>query len=172
MRRRDLLKKSAGALAASALFTGVSAARDEGEAPNENVGSALVHPLTNEPLEVGAGQWITHRFGWVDAEGEESTEADVQRWFNKTHVEVFIDGEEIENPEQYWGDIFYAEDQGQWKVMWEYTTPPKSPGLYSFKVNWVYEETFEDGDRTWEEGTYTTKSEYRVVPGKNEGKKK
>jgi hypothetical protein len=167
MRRRTILKQSAGVLAASALFAGVSAGREEGEAPNDSVDTASVHPLADEPLEVRTGQWIEHSVGWVDREGEESTREDVERWFDKTRIEVFIGGEKIEDPERYWTDIQYDEEADEWGVAWRYTTPPKSPGLYTFKVNWIYEETFEDGDWKTEPGTYPTTGKYRVVPGKN-----
>lgn len=172
MRRREILKKSAGVLAASTLFTGVSAARKNGEIPNENVDRTHIHQFADEPIEVKAGEWLRYRWGWIDSEGEESTKEAVQRWLDTTRVEVYVDGEAIENPEQYWSDIYLHEDREQWAVAWECNKPPKSPGLYTFKVKTIYEETFEDGESKWPAGTYTNQSQFRVVPrrGKKEEK--
>ena len=175
MRRREFARTIGAGIATLGISSSVTA-RSEGELPNGNVPVETVSIFSSEedPRIVSAGSWLNHRWGWVDAEGGDSTYEDVKNWRDATEHTILIDGEEIETPEQYWGDI-YQNDDGSWIVLWEYYTPPKEPGVYTFTVKTRYTEDFEDtdtdpdtrdADREAGETEFALTGYYRVVGGK------
>lgn len=130
-----------------AASTGVVGAGGKGESPSDKVDTTDVHPLNpnpSEPINVPKGNWVNHYIGWVDHEGAGSEKEDVERWLDAVEMEVFIDGEEIENPDQYWGDVNYSDEKEGYVVWWEYQSPPKPPGLYDYTVVYNYPDGFED----------------------------
>lgn len=167
MRRRDVLKRSAGVLTAATVFSGTSTAREPGELPDDDVPVSRVNPFGKkwDPITVGSGDWITHTIGWLDIEGGDRTKEDVATWLDVVEFSAFIDGEEIQNPEQYWGAIEHAEDRNSWVVWWEYSTPPKQPGLHTFTTQTVYPDGFEDAG--FAPGKTTELRSYYQVRGEN-----
>lgn len=149
MRRRTVVKGAAGALTTITLFSGIGSARSEGELPNGNVSESRVHPFgtRDDPIQVATGDWITHYLGWIDDEGGDHSREDVAAWLDAVEFSARIDGDPVENPDQYWGDIVPQKtDDGTdtWAVWWEYSTPPKKPGLHTFTIRLEYPDGFDD----------------------------
>lgn len=153
--RRTVLKTlGAGIAVGGASFASTpAAARDSGEPPAGNVPTTEVTILIpkDDPRPVEPGSWLKHYHGWIDGEGGDRTKADVERWLDSVETTPKIDGEVIENPSQYWGDVTYSEEYDSWVVFWEYYTPPKKPGLHEFSVEYSHPDGFEDTSP--EEGT-------------------
>lgn len=47
--------------------------------------------------------------------------------------DVRIDGEPVEEEDEYWGEVQQTDD-GSWIVRWRYATPPKEPGLCELEM--------------------------------------
>lgn len=123
------------------LASGQVSARGPGGKPNGNVDSTEVSVFSTEddPVQVARGDWVKHRIGWLA-----DTEEDVQTWLDTVEKTFYIDGEEVEDTEQYFGEIEpYGE--GNAVVQWEYYEPPKSPGLHTFTVEFYYPEGYDGG---------------------------
>ena len=176
-----MLKGAGVALAGSAFASGASADSEnntEGDLPNKKVPYTYVYPFVNVPQEKEAGRWIVHRTGWIGIpplkrhrEGETyvSTYDEVSRFVESINTRAWIDGEEIENADQYWREP--EKHDGNWIVYWDYATPPKPPGEYTFKTAIEFEETYvideEELGIVREKGTINTRSAtYSVVPQK------
>lgn len=153
MKRRDFVTRASGIALGSVLASGTVAGRDGGSSPNGNVRTETVSIFAPEddPRQVSTGSWISHSWGWFDGEGGDSTREDLERWLDAVELTVLIDGEEVENPDQYLGEIFLNDD-GKYQIDWEYVTPPKSPGRYTFTVEYYYPDGFEDVSDEDEEG--------------------
>lgn len=180
MDRRSVLKGAGAALIGSAAATGaVSAEKNNGEGylPNRKVPYTYVYPFVDFPQEKLAGRWIIHRIGWIavpveelqrDGETYVSTYDEVERYKESVTVRAWIDGEEIAEADQYWREPVKINDT-DWVVYWDYATPPKAPGEYTFELTIEYEETYEINEEelaiTREEGTKVTHSAtYSIVP--------
>lgn len=175
MRRRTFAKSIGAGIAGLGLTSTVSA-RSEGELPNENVEFTNVHPFApaEDPVTVPAGDWIRHIVGWVD-DGEQRR-VDVEAYLDAVEMRVWIDGDEIENPDQYWGDIVYqdrtAEDEEpayKYFVWWTYDTPPKDPGSHTFTVEFAFPDGLDAGESTRPVGfSRTFEGHYEVRPGRTQ----
>lgn len=171
MRRRTFAKTVGAGIAGLGLSSTVSA-RGEGELPNENVDFTRVHPFGSKknPIAVPTGSWIKHYTGWVD-DGEQHKE-EVEAYLDAVELSAYIDGEEVEKPEQYWGDIWLQDrsDEGEepvykWVVYWEYDTPPKEPGMHTFRTEYHYPDGLDAGASQRPVGhTDTLTSYYEVLP--------
>jgi len=175
MRRRQFVSLVGAGLATVGLTGTVSA--DPGRTPpNENVDNSEVYPFPwvapkDDPKQIDTGEWITHAHAWIDPTKDESGKEDVQRWLDAVEQTVWIDGEEVENPDQYWSDVQYNEEEDAYFTRWKKSTPPKSPGLYSFTLENYYPDGYEDDTESREPGTRNKfTGYYEVVSGK--GKKK
>lgn len=132
MRRRQLAR-IIGAGSAGLGLTSTVSARGEGELPNDHVDTVRIHPFANDkedPITVPAGTWLEHSIGWIDT-GEQN-KSDVQTFLDSVEYAAWIDGEEIENPEQYWGDIYWDAENERWTVWWipHTTERPRSLHLH------------------------------------------
>lgn len=169
MRRRQFARLVGGSIAGAGLLGHVSA-REAGDTPNDNVSDKRITPFSSEddPDEVSTGTWISHALGWVDKEGGDSTKADVERFIDVVEVSATIDGEEIEDTEEYWGDVHYDDDYEAYIGWWEYSTPPKSPGTYEFTIEFYYPDGFYDsGNEVREPGRRDSfTGYYEVTPKK------
>lgn len=166
--RRDVLQKSGLALAGATALSGTALADDAdprpepiaGTVPNDSVQSSIVNPYgSNDSAE--AGDWIIHDFGWVIPMpvGEGGVEA-ARDWVNTTETQVVIDGELVENPEQYWREPHAFEgDDSLTIIPWQYKTPPKSVGEYYFE--W---QSYLDGEPTF--GIFPFGQNYTVENGR------
>lgn len=136
--RRNLLKQIGAAVGAGTLLTSTASARGDGTAPSDRVETedVSIFSAQDDPTTVATGSWINHRFGWLDANGE-STREGIERFFDAVELTIWIDGELVEDHEQYWRDPYQNED-GDWLAYWEYVTKPKSPGLYEFSVEFYF----------------------------------
>lgn len=172
MHRRTVLRTVGGAVAGSSLFGGtVSAGGERRLPPNVHVPSSGVHPFSNVPgVEapvVSTGEWIPHRIGWVDDPSGGLEREDVARFMDAVTVHAEIDGESVEDADQYWGEIQPYEDDN-YVVWWRYSTPPKRPGTHTFSFTFEFVEEYRDqgtdGEgRYHEEGeTVAVSGEYRV----------
>jgi hypothetical protein len=130
------------------LTTTTVAARDEGELPNGNVSTSPVNPFFRK--EVPTGDWVHHRFGWVESCKDPATNARrAADYLDVTDITVHINGERIENPEQYYADSAEpfppGEDADTTDARWvpfSYYTPPKGVGEYSFARRVEYTDEF------------------------------
>lgn len=173
MRRRQFARTVGASIVGVGLASTVSA-REEGELPNGQVEFTRVHPFApeDEPVSVPAGDWIKHTVGWVD-DGEQRRE-DVEAYLDAVEITVWIDGEETENPDQYWGDIVYQdrteddeESEYKYYVWWEYYTPPKEPGSHTFTIEFSFPDGLDAGDSQRPEGfTNTLEGHYEVQAGR------
>lgn len=165
MRRRQFLAATGTAVAATALASGVTAAggSGRGEVPG-NAPSTSVHPFPSGTQSVSTGEWIVHRIGWVDAEGGDSTRADVEEFLAKTDTQAWIDGDPVADTESYWGEPVEGDD-GRWYVWWRYATPPKSPGSYDFRYRIEFTEALSEGDNPAGKVVDFTGT-YEVSPGR------
>lgn len=129
------------ALGAAALAAGAHAAGPGGrDPPSENTPSAEVHPFpTGDPQQISTGEWVVHRVGWVAP-----SRAAIEDFRAKVELQAWVDGEPV-GDDSNWGDP-YQED-GDWYVMWRYATPPKSPGVYTFRARFEFTEALNDGSR-------------------------
>lgn len=145
MQRREFLRKTVIGTLGSVSAMGIVSGRDNGEAPNGKVKTETVSMFAprDDPRVVNAGSWLIHRWSWIDLEGGDSTEEDVQRYLDSVELSIQIDGEEIENPDQYWGNI-HRNEEGKYIVHWKYKTPPKSTGLHTFSVEVSFPDGYED----------------------------
>jgi len=175
MRRRQFVSLVGAGLATVGL-TGVASADPGRTPPNENVDNTEVYPFgwtapKDDPKQVNTGEWITHTLSWIDAGDEESERDDVERWLEAVEMTAWIDGEKVEDAEQYWGDVQYNEEEEAYFTRWENSTPPKGPGLYSFTIEHYYPDGYESDGVSREPGTRNEfTGYYEVVSGK--GKKK
>lgn len=168
--RRRTFAKALGAGIAGLGFTSTVSARDEGELPNDHVEYTRVHPFAldeSDPITVPAGNWVQHYIGWVD-DGEQRR-SDVQAFLDAVEYSAWIDGEEIENPDQYWGEIHQEYDEEndvyKWFVWWKYSTPPKEPGLHTYTSEFYFPDGLDAGDSQRDPGHRTRlKSYYEVAP--------
>ncbi|WP_267642449.1 hypothetical protein [Haloarchaeobius amylolyticus] len=164
MDRRRFLKRSGVALASTTLAATPVAAAGDGDAPNDQVETTLVSPVGDD-FTVPAGSWVDHRLGWVDRH-EPSKRAYIEEYLEKLNfISYTIDGEPVENPDDYWNEP-YVNENDYWTIYWEYTTPPVDPGVHEVAWTIEYEEPIDDGDRVFSGGPYTLSSEFEVVPGK------
>ncbi|MFC7238261.1 hypothetical protein ACFQS4_08505 [Saliphagus sp. GCM10025317] len=165
MRRRQLLVNAGSvALGSTIAASGLAAAEsDRRLPPNENVSSTSIHPFpTPEPQEVSTGDWITHRIGWISP-----TKGELEDFLGKYDIRAWIDGEPIDDFDSYRGDI--NEDEDGWTTYWRYTTPPKSPGIYEFEVEFEFNEDLDNGKN--EAGdVITVAGTYEVAPSGGRGK--
>ncbi|WP_430505286.1 hypothetical protein [Haloparvum sp. PAK95] len=147
MRRRRYVKAVGTGIATLGLSSTASA-RGEGELPNGRVRETRVNPFPSkeDAAEVPAGNWVTHYVGWVDVNGE-SRRTDIERWLDAVEFSASIDGEPIEDPDRFWNDP-EINDDGNWIVWWEYSTPPKSEGVHTFTTKFEYPDGFEDAGKT------------------------
>lgn len=155
MRRRQMLANTGAVLLGTGVFATVTTASEGSRRlpPNENTPSTMVRPFGSLDQEVATGDWIQHRLGWV-AETKELIEDTV----DSITVEAWIDGEYVDDFDSYRGDII--EEDGDWFTFWRYTTPPKSPGEYEFRIRVEFidqpiSEDWEKGDVVNSAGTYT-----------------
>lgn len=141
-------------------------ARSEGELPNDRIDTIRVHPFANDeedPITVPTGTWIEHSIGWVDT-GEQN-KSDVQAYLDAVEYTAWIDGEEIENPDQYFGDIHWDDEREAWIVWWKYHTPPKKPGRYTYTSDLYFPDGFDQSADPIPEGhRIHLKSYYEVAP--------
>ena len=165
MRRRQFARMIGAGIAGMGLTSTVSA-RGEGELPNEHVDTVRVHPFANDeenPITVPAGTWLEHSIGWIDT-GEQN-KSDIQAFLDAVEYTAWIDGEEIEKPEQYWGEIHWDNDMQGWVVWWKYHTPPKKPGLYTYTSELAFPDGLNVEPNPRPPGTVIRlKSYYEVVP--------
>lgn len=163
-RRRVLGVIGVGALTASTLPMSATA-REEGELPNDTVKYTDVLPFNctersfcdrPHPQTVPVGDWVLHTWSWIptayDDEGHQCGGAAEQKEYLDNHLSnanwtVWIDGEKIDNAEQYWSKV-YSEEFNQWILRWEYATPPKNEGTHTFTRNKTVTERHRVG---WEE---------------------
>lgn len=165
MRRRQFARMVGAGIAGLGITSSVSA-RGDGELPNEKVSTTRVNPLMQSPVPVDAGDWVTHYIGWLDGEGGDIEKEDVERWLDVVEMRVWIDGTELQDVDDYWGEIYYDEQYESYVVFWEYSTPPKSPGTYSFTIEFSYPDGFYDGGEVRPPGTVNRFScNYKVSPG-------
>ncbi|WP_435348559.1 hypothetical protein [Haloarchaeobius sp. HRN-SO-5] len=151
MFRRQLLKRGGALAGGGIVLSGTVAARDDGELPNGNVPVSRVHVFGSreDPLEVSMGDWVKHTVGWIDGEGGDSTREDVQRWLDAKEYSAWIDGEPVPDAdERYTEPYFRDDDRTGWVSSWKYTTPPKQPGLHTWRSQWHYPDGFSDGQFT------------------------
>jgi len=138
------VKKTFGILFALVLALSLSlvpamaaAATPEGEGvqkqpPGEAVGRepAIERPgpgLTiYPPDEVPTGTWLLWEFGYLGSGSAEILEPYVDKI---TIVEFTINGEPVDNPEQY--VVIYSDGTG-WSLSFRYQHPPLNPGTYSW----------------------------------------
>lgn len=165
MQRRRFTQLVGSGIASLSVVSTVSA-RKTGELPNDRVERTKVNPWPSkdDPEHIDPGNWITHYIGWVD----DSREA-VQEFLDTVEYTALIDGEEINNPDQYWGPIVQETNDGEtnWYSWWEYSTPPKTPGLHSFATEFHYtSELGEPGDQGYKEEGQTDylKGYYEISP--------
>lgn len=175
MRRRQFVNLVGAGLATIGL-TGTVSAGGERVPPNDNIDNTDVYPLPwaaskDDPIQVNTGEWLTHTYAWIDRGNQDGGKEDVNRWLDAVEMRAWIDGEELENAEQYWSDPQYDEERGQYITYWKYSTPPKSPGLHSFAVEHYYPDGYDDDEESREPGTRNRfTGYYEVIPEK--GKKK
>lgn len=176
MNRRNILKRAGAVALGGFLATGNVSSRGQDSSPNGKVETEEVSIFAPEddPKQVSAGSWLNHRWGWIDLGGGDSTREDIERWFDAVELTISIDGEEVSNHEQYWGEIQQNEN-GKYVVWWEYVTHPKAVGDHTFTVEFYYpdgyEDLSEDGDAQYEEdlppGTrHTFTGHYEVTGGR------
>lgn len=145
MRRRQALR-TIGAGIATLGVSSTASARGRDETPNGNVETTDVNIFAPEddPVDVPAGNWVNHSWGWIDAGyGGDSTEEGIEAYLEAVEITIRIDGEEIADPDQYWGEP-KQNDDGKWIVRWEHVTPPKSPGHHTFTLEAFFPDGFED----------------------------
>jgi len=174
MRRRQFVSLVGAGLATTA-FAGTVSGRSRREPPSDQIDNASVHPLgvpKSDPIQVSTGEWITHYIGWVDKEGGDEAKEDVQRWLDSVEMSAWVDGEEVEDVDQYWGDIEWEEEEETFAVWWKYSTPPKSPGLYTFTIEMYYPDGYEDGEFEIEAGERKEFTSYYEVTSGNGKEKK
>ncbi|WP_148263711.1 hypothetical protein [Halopiger xanaduensis] len=172
MERRQVVQMLGSGIAALGFSSTVSA-RSDGEAPNGNVETADVNIFSpkNDPVEVSSGTWVNHYWGWVDADyGGDSTEDGIEAFLDAAEITVRIDGDEISDPDQYWGEP-EQNDEDQWVVWWEYVTPPKGPGLYTFTLESYFPDGLKvNGEVVREPGTRNEFTGYYEVTGGSDGR--
>lgn len=178
MDRRRFIQ-SVGVIGGVSTISTTASARDEGELPNDEVSVSQVTPYN--PQTVPAGDWILHTSGWVEyCRSPEENRERVAEYFDSIYPVVTIDGERIENPEQYYGEIEpWPDRENAWAKLWQYYTPPKGVGEHSFEVevhftsDYLQKDFGECGnERQFEEGQIIVNNQgYTVEPagGRNNG---
>lgn len=160
MERRRFIRGAGLALvSASVLSNPVAAGPTDGDRPNDNVPHQRVHPFSTraDPIVVPAGTWLDHKVGWVDNSKEK-----VERFLEVVDFDAWIDGEHVTDE---WGPI--QEEDGRLFTWWNYSTPPKSPGNYTFRTRFEFTA---DLDERWQEGDVVDLTgHYRVEAGGHGG---
>jgi hypothetical protein len=182
MDRRTILKGVGTAILGGISVTGagaVTANKGKGYLPNDNVSHEIVGPFPKEQ-KVEVGNWIVHGVSWIavppfDEQDPDktykSTKDEILRYKNSVTAIPKIDGERIEDADQYWRGPLKVD--GKWRAAWAFATPPKNPGEHSF--HWAFRVTDdfqldEDSFGEWEEGDIDDSfGTYTVV--KSRGKK-
>jgi hypothetical protein len=101
--------------------------------PHPEVSFTRVGPFPfQEPQKVPTGDWIQHVFGWLPEPIDDNSKERVEEFIEKSELEVWIGGELVEDPKQYYVP-FPRPSDGLWIAVWAYSVPPKSPGTYAFK---------------------------------------
>ncbi len=101
--------------------------------PHPEVSFTRVFPLPDqEPQEVPTGDWIQHAFGWLPHPIQDNSKEQVEEFIRKHKLKVWIGGEQVEKPKQYYLPL-QRPDDGLWIAVWAYSVPPKPPGIYTFK---------------------------------------
>lgn len=97
-----------------------------GDAPAEAVDVTQVDPFPFVGEQsVAAGDWIEHTVGLGTEDRESLAET-------QDELTAAIDGEQIDNVDQFFGEPF--EDGDQVVVFWSLYTQPKPVGTYTFTV--------------------------------------
>ncbi|QZY01179.1 hypothetical protein [Halobaculum rubrum] len=132
------------------------------------------HPVSAEELGnrqyVPAGKRIHHTGVWGTV-GDEPREK-LEEFFQVTDLSFIIDGERISSSEGWWNwekipsTDTETENQAQWRRVWTYSTPPKEPGTYEYKVIESYSQPFTtkvaEGESETLRGVQTREGRYTV----------
>ena len=143
-RRRFL--KTAGVTLGAPTFIGVGAARKSGEppanAPQQRVGGFGKH-------EVPAGHWLVNSLtynAFVRCYDDESEVlAVLDQFLDRVTLKVIIDGEPVENTDEYWGEPYTGEIGGEetYHLGWQYAEPPKPVGAeYDIEMSLSFDPPF------------------------------
>lgn len=163
MRRRDAIRT--GLVTGASLFlprAATAQTRPEGRLPDTSVPTKTV--TAGVPVQlVPAEAWVIHRLGTYTT-GDEGPDA-LREMRDKPEYRFRIDGELVESPGQFWGDIHRREDE-RLGLSWQYTLPPQPEGDYRFEVEIEFPTPIQYTDdhgreQVWE-GTETFDCTYRV----------
>jgi hypothetical protein len=96
--------------------------------------------------EVPTGDWIVHGLSYdqeLDGQTHEEVKRDLEQFLERVESTILLDGEPLENPDQYWGEPEQLEED-RWTVQWQYATPPKPVGTeHTFELTWTFDPPFE-----------------------------
>jgi len=108
-----------------------------------------LHP----PEEVLTGTWVEWRIGYLGSTSAETLEPYLDK---VTVVEFTINGEPVENPEQY-VVIYFSEIINNWSLSFRYKHPPLPPGEYT----WSYTSFLDFNGFVWHRNA---EGEFTVMP--------
>ena len=144
--RRKLLKVSGAAVAGLGFASGQVGATDSSsrgwkgveESPPSGVDvEAVTYGFSEDPT-VNAGAWVNHEFGFVFLE---ETEAAARNRLEELEFTVKLDGDTLEDPKEYFGEIRELSDEESskynYRVDFDAYTPPQTPGEHTFYTKYT-----------------------------------
>lgn len=137
--RRRVLQLAGSTATAGGLASGVVGAGRGDEKRSGQRPTTRVVPFADQQVPVGRA--IEHSIGWVENCGSEAERlARLEAFLEVVELDVHIEGVEVGDPAQHWGEPYVDGDDVY--VWWRLETDPRPPGVYEFDLTLRFTEPY------------------------------